>query len=100
VKRGVSERELYGSLLKKIDLTAAPVSKEKAESDIFGGAHEWTSAFQAPNGIVYFLPKKNVFYVRQYPEGTVSDLYHGPFEGNPHEMVRAEREALEKARDR
>ncbi len=95
VKGGISEHELYRLLLDNLDLTTAPTSTEKAKSEIFNSPGEWTSAFQSPNGIVYFLPAKDVYYVRQNKQDPDGGQYYGPFEGNPHEIVRPARKALE-----
>jgi hypothetical protein len=90
-KAGVSEFDLYRFLMEKIDISAAPIVQEKDKSDILKDSEKWPSAFQSPEGHVYYIPGRNVFYIQQKN----SSFYYGPFEGNPHDIVRPERKALE-----
>ncbi|MBN2180545.1 MAG: HEAT repeat domain-containing protein [Sedimentisphaerales bacterium] len=99
VKGGISEHELYRLLVDDLDLSDSTLNTEKAKSEILDGPDRWAAAFQGPQGIVYYLAKKNIFYVRQKKDSG-DDIYFGPFEGNPHDIVRPARQALEKSMER
>jgi hypothetical protein len=95
VKAGVSEHDLYLLLLKKLDLADPPMGAAEAKREIFGTQGQWATAFSGPGGTVYYLPKQDVFYVRQDRTGGGEADHFGPFDGNPHELVRPGRKALE-----
>jgi hypothetical protein len=100
VKAGVSARDLYRLLLEMLDFADPPISAAEAKREIFDRQGQWTGAFGGRRGMVYYLPKQNVFYVRQDRADVDESDYFGPFDGNPHELVRPGRKALENRKAR
>jgi hypothetical protein len=96
VKGEISAKDLCRFLFEKIDVSSKPADATEAKALLSKGPDRWPVAFQNGNEIVYYIADKNVFYIRRNRTRDMNeDLYFGPFDGNPHDIVRPARKALE-----
>lgn len=96
VKGEISAKDLCRFLFEKIDVSSKPADAKEAASVLSKGPNKWPVAFQNGNDTVYYMADKNVFYIRRNKEGDWQEqAYFGPFDGNPHDIVRPARKALE-----
>ncbi len=81
------------------DLTDAPGSSISAElpdlwKEVPPGSKSYEMrknvkvVYRSPNGVVFHVPEKNVFYIQLDPSLPLSTiLYYGPFKGDPFELL-------------
>jgi hypothetical protein len=98
VKGEISAKDLCRFLFEKIDVSSKPANAKEAASVLSKGPNKWPVAFQNGNELVYYMADKNVFYIRRNKTRDMNeDVYFGPFDGNPHDIVRPARKALEES---
>lgn len=53
--------------------------------------------YNEPDGTVYYVPRKNCFYIQHDPIGSSTLTYYGPFKGNPEDVLKLDTEATSRS---
>jgi hypothetical protein len=81
-----------------LDLTDAPRTTKSADlPDLFEEHPPGSKSYEIAGGVtviyggfegtVYYIPEKEVFYIRQDKLGSSTLTYYGPFDGDPHQVL-------------
>ena len=62
-------------------------------SGLFEIRRDVKAVYNEPDGTVYYVPRKNSFYIQHDPIGAGTTTYYGPFKGDPTEVLKLDTQA-------